>query len=375
MTNLQIKKELTKMKKELTKQEKIQLLATYGIAVWEEEKIEDFRRTLLNWYDKHKRILPWRDIQNPYYTWVSEIMLQQTQVVTVIPYYLRFIKTLPTIKDLAKAPETTLLKLWEGLGYYSRVRNMQTAAQQIMTNFNGQMPDNLKDISTLKGIGSYTAGAILSIAFNQAQPAVDGNVMRVMARLFEINLDIADPKNKKIFELLVSLLIDPNRPGDFNQALMDLGSDICSAKNPKPEISPIKDFNAAYLNNTMAIYPIKTKKQKQKDVFYTAYVIENEKGEFLFQQRENSGLLANLWTFPMLEHQTINHSAIEKTENNTNNIKIGKVTHTFTHLKWHIDIVLSSDLKQFEGKFIAPNHFKDYPMPTVQIKILKYLKK
>lgn len=366
------------MKKELTIQEKYNLLAEYGIIIWHEEKIKDFRKTLLHWYDNNKRILPWRDINNPYYTWVSEIMLQQTQVNTVIPYYLKFIKTLPTIKDLANAPESTLLKLWEGLGYYSRVRNMQSAAQQIMEHFNGQMPDNLKDIRTLKGIGSYTAGAILSIAFNQAQPAVDGNVMRVMARLFEIDLDIADPKNKKIFELLVSILIDPNRPGDFNQALMDLGSDICSAKNPKPELSPIKAFNSAYLNNTMSLYPIKSKNKKQKVIYYTAYIIENEHGEFLFQKRDKSGLLANLWTFPLIEQPMQEDSllAINTTPPFNNiHIKVGEVTHVFTHLKWHIDVVRANHSNAFAGTFIHPSHFKDYPMPTVQLKLLSYLKK
>ena len=160
-------------------------------------------------------------------------MLQQTQVQTVIPYYERFLDWFPTVKDLAEAPEEKLLKAWEGLGYYSRVRNMQNAAQQIMTDFAGQFPDTYDNIAKLKGIGPYTAGAISSIAFDLPEPAVDGNVMRVMARLFEVNYDIGDPKNRKIFQAIMEILIDPDRPGDFNQALMDLGSDIESAKNPE----------------------------------------------------------------------------------------------------------------------------------------------
>ena len=165
-------------------------LKEYGIVMWDAEKIASFRRTLLDWYDREKRDLPWRRIKNPYYIWVSEIMLQQTQVQTVIPYYERFLDWFPTVKDLAEAPEEKLLKAWEGLGYYSRVRNMQKAAQQIMTDFAGQFPDTYDNIAKLKGIGPYTAGAISSIAFDLPEPAVDGNVMRVMARLFEVNYDI-----------------------------------------------------------------------------------------------------------------------------------------------------------------------------------------
>ena len=198
-------------------------LKEYGIIMWDAEKIASFRRTLLDWYDREKRDLPWRRTKNPYYIWVSEIMLQQTQVHTVIPYYERFLDWFPSVRDLAEAPEEKLLKAWEGLGYYSRVRNMQKAAQQIMDDFDGQFPDTYDNIAKLKGIGPYTAGAISSIAFGLPEPAVDGNVMRVMARLFEVNYDIGDPKNRKIFQAIMEILIDPNRPGDFNQALMTLG--------------------------------------------------------------------------------------------------------------------------------------------------------
>lgn len=168
----------------------------YSIEMWDDEKIASFRRTLLAWYDNEKRDLPWRRTKNPYHIWVSEIMLQQTQVVTVIPYYERFLAWFPTVDALAKAPEEKLLKAWEGLGYYSRVRNMQKAAQEIMDDFNGEFPSTYDDILSLKGIGPYTAGAIASIAFDLPEPAVDGNVMRVMARLFEVNYDIGDPKNR-----------------------------------------------------------------------------------------------------------------------------------------------------------------------------------
>ncbi|MBS4750004.1 A/G-specific adenine glycosylase [Carnobacteriaceae bacterium zg-ZUI78] len=368
------------------------LLKDNGIILWEKEKIEDFRQTLLKWYDENKRDLPWRRTKNPYAIWVSEIMLQQTQVVTVIPYYTRFMTLFPTITDLANAPESVLLKAWEGLGYYSRVRNMQKAAQQMVALHNGKMPQTLKDILALKGIGPYTAGAIASIAFNLPEPAVDGNVMRVMARLFEINLDIAQPKTRTVIEALMKELIDPNRPGDFNQALMDLGTDICSAFNPKPEISPIKKFNAAYQNGTMHIYPIKSKKAKATNVYYTAYVIENDKGQFYLQQREENGLLANMWLFPMVENKVYEQTALnifeneepytipvkQPTKKGTHEVfeKIGTVTHLFSHLKWHIDVVKVVGLPaNIKGIWVHPSEFHQYPMPTPQQKMLTLIKK
>lgn len=349
------------------------LLKQHGILLWPKRKIQDFRQTLLHWYDLNKRDLPWRQTRDPYAIWVSEIMLQQTQVATVIPYFLTFMQRFPTITALANAPEPLLLKTWEGLGYYSRVKNMQIAAQQMVRDYDSQMPQTIEDIKTLKGIGPYTAGAIASIAFDLPEPAVDGNVMRVMARLFEIDLDIGNPKYRKVFEYLVRQLIDPERPGDFNQALMDLGSDICSAKNPRPEDSPIKAFNSAYQNGTMHIYPIKSAKKKPVDVYYTAYVISNNKGEFLLQQRKQVGLLENMWLFPLVE--TTDSNTLKETVSSDYSVTIGHITHVFSHLKWHIEVVKipQEHHKKFDGLFIHPTDFQHYPMPTPQQKMLKLL--
>ncbi|MBS4762430.1 A/G-specific adenine glycosylase [Carnobacteriaceae bacterium zg-ZUI252] len=344
------------------------LLNDNGITLWNDDKINRFRATLLEWYDANKRDLPWRQTKDPYAIWVSEIMLQQTQVVTVIPYFKNFMHQFPTISALASAPEQQLLKAWEGLGYYSRVRNMQTASQQIMNHYNGVMPNTYDELLKLKGIGNYTAGAIASIAFGKPVGAVDGNVMRVMARLFEINLDIGEPKNRKVFEYLTNVLIDPERPGDFNQALMDLGSDICSAKNPKPEISPIRAFNQAYIHGTMDKYPIKRPKTKQQHVFYDALVIENDKGEFLLQQRQNKGLLANMWTFPLIE---IGKDVFESNEDVQS---LGQVTHLFSHLKWHIRVISSNDTS-LSGQWVHPKQFDAFPMPTPQLKMLALIKR
>lgn len=349
------------------------LLSDNGITLWDDTKIQSFRKTLLQWYDENKRDLPWRRTKDPYAIWVSEIMLQQTQVVTVIPYFERFMRALPTIKHLSDAKEDQLLKLWEGLGYYSRVRNMQKAAKQVMENFSGKLPATYKELLTLTGIGSYTAGAIASIAFNEPVGAVDGNVMRVMARLFEINLDIGDAKNKKVFEYLTNLLVDPKRPGDFNQALMDLGSDICSAKNPKPELSPIKQFNQAYLNDTMDIYPMKRSKTKQQNLYFDALIIQNDKGEFLLQKRENKGLLANMWLFPMFETTSLVLED-DKNYNKDNPEIIGNITHIFSHLKWHIRVIKSAQ-HHLDGIWVHPTQFKNYPMPTPQLKMLALLNK
>lgn len=377
-------------------------LTDYGIEMWDDEKIASFRRTLLNWYDNEKRDLPWRRTKNPYFIWISEIMLQQTQVVTVIPYYERFLEWFPTIEDLANAPEDKLLKAWEGLGYYSRVRNMQKAAQEIMVKFDGVFPDNHKDILSLKGIGPYTAGAISSIAFGLAEPAVDGNVMRVMARLFEVNYDIGEPKNRKIFQAIMEILIDPERPGDFNQALMDLGTDIESAKNPRPDESPIRFFSAAYLHGTYDKYPIKLPKKKPKPLQLQAFVIQNNGGDFLLEKNLDGRLLGGFWSFPIVETDFIGQQ-LDLFEKNTASLKtvsqkalfekdyqvtpdwtkreFSPVKHTFSHQKWTIELIegmVTSDevSKDKELRWVSLDQLQDYPMATPQKKMLvEYLKK
>lgn len=372
-------------------------LKDYGIDMWDAEKIASFRRTLLNWYDNEKRDLPWRRTKNPYHIWISEIMLQQTQVVTVIPYYERFLDWFPTIESLANAPEEKILKAWEGLGYYSRVRNMQKAAQEIMENFGGVFPDNHKDILSLKGIGPYTAGAIASIAFGLPEPAVDGNVMRVMARLFEVNYDIGDPKNRKIFQAIMEVLIDPERPGDFNQALMDLGTDIESAKNPRPDESPIRFFSAAYLHGTYDKYPIKLPKKKPKPIQIQAFVIRNSDGDFLMEKNLDGRLLGGFWSFPIMETDVIGQQLDLFEKNNATLQTISQkarfeddyhlkpnwtsktfpaVKHTFSHQKWTIELiegnVTTTDFTTTkELRWIPQDQLSQYPMATPQKKMLK----
>lgn len=381
-------------------------LEKYGVSMWEEEKILSFRQKLLAWYDENKRDLPWRRSKNPYHIWVSEIMLQQTRVDTVIPYYERFLEWFPTVESLANAPEERLLKAWEGLGYYSRVRNMQTAAQQIMNDFNGEFPSTYEGISSLKGIGPYTAGAISSIAFNLAQPAVDGNVMRVLARLFEVNHDIGNPSNRKIFQAMMEILIDPERPGDFNQALMDLGSDIEAPVNPRPEDSPVKDFSAAYQNGTMDRYPIKAPKKKPVPVYFNALVVQNAKGQFLLEKNESEKLLAGFWHFPLIEVDEFSKNEELNLFNQVAepSIQLGpspqesfeqdydlevewqdshfeEVKHIFSHRKWHVRILSGQvvDSKEYSDKevvWLTPEEFDLYPLAKPQQKIWQaYIKR
>lgn len=382
-------------------------LEKYGVTMWEKDKILSFRQKLLAWYDENKRDLPWRRSKNPYHIWVSEIMLQQTRVDTVIPYYESFLDWFPTVESLANAPEERLLKAWEGLGYYSRVRNMQTAAQQIMSEFEGKFPSTYEGISSLKGIGPYTAGAISSIAFNLPQPAVDGNVMRVLARLFEVNHDIGNPSNRKIFQAMMEVLIDPDRPGDFNQALMDLGSDIEAPVNPRPKESPVKEFSAAYQHGTMDRYPIKAPKKKPIPIYLKALVVQNSQGQFLLEKNESEKLLAGFWHFPLIEVDEFSDqnqdldlfsqvaepilelgpSPQESFEQDYDlevdwqDLRFEEVKHIFSHRKWHIQIIAgrvaeSQEYADREVLWLSPEEFSNYPLAKPQQKIWQtYLKR
>ncbi|EHG13736.1 A/G-specific adenine glycosylase [Streptococcus constellatus] len=380
-------------------------LKKYGIEMWEDEKITSFRQKLLMWYDENKRDLPWRRSNNPYHIWISEIMLQQTRVDTVIPYYERFLDWFPTVQDLAIAPEERLLKAWEGLGYYSRVRNMQEAAQQIVAEFEGEFPHTYEGIFSLKGIGPYTAGAIASIAFGLPEPAVDGNVMRVLSRLFEVNLDIGIPANRKVFQTMMEMLIDPERPGDFNQALMDLGSDIEAPVNPRPEDSPVKEFSAAYLHGTMEKYPIKAPKKKPVPVYLYGLIIQDAQGQFLLEKNETSGLLAGFWHFPLIEVGEFPDdeqlSLFEIAENQVSfdlspkesfeqdydvvvdwqSVHFPQIQHVFSHRKWQIrllygQVVNATEMpKQEQVLWLHPDEFDNYPFAKPQQKMWQTFQK
>lgn len=325
---------------------------------WNKEKIIAFRSALTDWYEANKRILPWRENTEPYRIWVSEIMLQQTKVDTVMPYFERFMTWFPTMKDFAEAPEERILKAWEGLGYYSRVRNLQAAMKTVVTEMDGVVPSDLDGILALKGVGPYTAGAVLSIAYEKPEPAVDGNVMRVISRILEIDDDIMKQKTRKKFEAALYPLIDPEKPGEFNQALMEIGALVCTPKKPMCLICPLQEFCEAHKVGKEEAYPVKIKKTKVKKVFLSSVIIRVGEDQYIIEQRPETGLLANLWQFPTVELAE-NHEAMKLTFLQKYGIEleveaepITHVKHIFSHLVWEVDVFVAqaihlqtSDLK------------------------------
>ncbi|HOQ40500.1 MAG TPA: A/G-specific adenine glycosylase [Smithellaceae bacterium] len=256
------------------------------------------RRKLLAWYRHHQRSLPWRNTNDPYCIWISEIMLQQTRVDTVIPYYERFIKSFPDVRTLANAPVQDVLKIWENLGYYSRARNIHAASRIITDRCGGRIPDKSEEIKTLPGIGDYTAGAILSIAYGLAVPAVDGNVRRILSRVFAIRKSMDDPRGQKKLLDLAAALVPSRHAGDFNQALMDLGATICRVKKPDCLICPVGSICRARLSGLQESIPVTRKNPAIPRKQGAAAVIFDASHRLLIVQRPSSGLLASLWKLP-----------------------------------------------------------------------------
>jgi A/G-specific adenine glycosylase len=255
------------------------------------------QKRLIQWYEKNKRDLPWRRTHDPFAIWVSEIMLQQTQVDTVIPYYQRFLKAFPTVRNLAKADLSRVLKAWEGLGYYSRARNLHKASRIVLKDFGGRIPDHPEDLLCLPGIGKYTAGAILSIAHNKDAPVLDGNVKRVLSRLFAISGDPASGKTGSLLWSLSESLVPKGHASDFNQALMDLGATVCIPKAPQCPRCPLKTFCMGRLSGNPEQYPSPKAKKKIPHIEGVSAVIVND-GKVLLNRRASKGLLGGLWEFP-----------------------------------------------------------------------------
>lgn len=305
-----------------------------------EEQLRKIPMPLLNWYDNSHRILPWREEPTPYRVWVSEIMLQQTRVEAVKPYFERFMEALPNIESLAQAQEDVLLKLWEGLGYYNRVRNLQKAAIQIQTDYKGEMPSEFEELLKLSGIGSYTAGAVSSIAFGKKNPAVDGNVLRVVSRLCADKSDILDSKVKKQMELDLLEIMPSDRPGDFNQAMMELGAMICAPNGmPKCDLCPLHFLCKAKEENNMMDYPKKTPKKARTLEDKTILVIRDE-NKAVIRKRAGKGLLAGMYEFPTLEGHKTAEEVIEYLGNIPLKViriqKLQDSKHIFSHKEWHM---------------------------------------
>ena len=295
---------------------------------------------LLRWYDVHRRTLPWRGTRDPYQVWVSEIMLQQTRVAAVLPYYKRWMEALPDVAALAAVEEAQLMKLWEGLGYYSRARNLQRAAQTIMADHGGRFPDTFAGLRALPGIGDYTAGAVASIAFGRRVPAVDGNVLRIAARLAASGEDILSPGGRRMFTAAAAELVPADRPGDFNQALMDLGATVCLPNGrPDCESCPLADLCAAHALGQETDFPVKRKKAERRREELTVYVLLRE-GQVALRRREESGLLAGLWEFPHCPGaRSEEEAALPLGEWGLTPIQWRRriaAKHVFTHVEWHM---------------------------------------
>lgn len=341
---------------------------------------ESFKTKLIQWFDTNKRALPWRETKDPYKIWVSEIMLQQTKVDTVIDYYLRFLEAFPTVYDLAEAKEQDVLKLWEGLGYYSRARNLHTAAKDVVENHQGIMPRDPKALGELKGIGPYTKGAISSIAFQLPEPAVDGNVMRVLSRVLYIKDNISDAKTRRKFEQIIRELISKENPSYFNQGLMELGALICTPRSPSCLLCPVQAECRAFEVGEQASLPVKLKKVRQKEMKYFTFIIRDQDGNVAIEQRPSKGLLANMWQFPMIEKQAIQFTSIETLLQERYGIDVSvqaqleKVQHIFTHLKWELDVydvTLKQTTDGLPFTFVPKEALADYPFSVSHIRIME----
>lgn len=262
-----------------------------------------FRNKLITWYLENKRDLPWRKTKNPYHVWLSEIILQQTRVEQGLPYYLKFVDAFPTVFDLAEAPQEKVLKLWQGLGYYSRARNLHASAQYVSGILNGTFPTNYKELLKLKGVGDYTASAIASICFDEAEAVVDGNVYRVLSRVFGIATSINSTAGKKEFKKLAQELIDAKQPGTYNQALMEFGARYCVPQNPNCENCIFKDRCEAYKNQLVSTLPVKLKKNKVRKRYFNYMVVLSEERKTILNQRTGKGIWQQLHEFPLIESE------------------------------------------------------------------------
>lgn len=306
--------------------------------------VPDWTGELLAWYDRHKRPLPWRESKNPYAIWVSEVMSQQTRIEAMRPYFERWMELFPTPEALAEADEDDVVRAWQGLGYYSRARNLQAGVKEVVSTYGGQVPKNRKDMESLKGVGAYTAGAVLSIAYNLREPAVDGNVLRVYARLYGVREDILSTVGRKAITALVEETMPYDRPGDFNEALMDFGATLCIPKVPRCDSCPIAGHCLALKEGLEKELPIRIKKTKVVSVPVTVGLLDLE-GYYLLHRRPNEGLLRSMWEFIALEGD----GSSQPVENfdavladlglarQLRPVKVKELTHVFSHRKWHME--------------------------------------
>jgi len=335
------------------------------------------QKNLLQWYKKNGRDLPWRETRNPYAIWVSEIMLQQTQVATVIPYYQNFLKSFPTVRHLAKAHPSKVLKVWEGLGYYSRARNLQRASQIVLNRFHGIIPNSLKDLLSLPGIGRSTAGAILSFAFQKEAPILDGNAKRVISRLFAVSGNPAKGKAEGLLWHLSESLLPKRHAASFNQGLMDLGATTCTPKEPRCSQCPLGDLCKGKASGDPERFPTKgIRKQIPHIEAVSAVILKN--GRVLLQQRPPEGLLGGLWEFPNwpIEEKKDPQEVLRLKVKSEIELRvkpqelIGSFRQTFSHFKLTLQVFRCRPLNgKGRGRWIPIKNLPLFPMSRIHRRI------
>jgi A/G-specific adenine glycosylase len=342
-----------------------------------------FSRLLLDWYYKYGRTLPWRDHPDPYAVWVSEIMLQQTRVETVIPYFEKWMKLFPDVTSLAKASEQEVLNVWEGFGYYSRARNLHKAAKVVAEKFNGQLPRDLTELRSLPGIGRYTVGAIASMAFGMDEPTLDGNLRRVFARLFDLDEFADSPAGEKILWELAAQNLPKGEAGDYNQALMDLGATICLPKSPRCLLCPLMEICKARKNGTQELRPVMKPKKAVPHHVHAAAVI-CKRGRVLLAQRPPEGLLGGMWEFP--NGRVNENPAKELTKvlyagtklRVKKEAELGVIQHAYTHFKVTVHAFRCEPVsipKSKNLKWVKLTELDNYPMGKVDRQIANKLLK
>ena len=342
-----------------------------------------FSKTLTNWYSANKRDFPWRKTKEPYFIWLSEIILQQTQIKQGLPYYEAFVMKFPTVFHLAEAEESEVLKLWQGLGYYSRARNLHFTAKHIVSEFNGVFPNTYKELIKLKGIGDYTASAIASICFNEPTAVVDGNVYRALSRYFGIHTPINSTEGIKDFKSLATSLIDTSNPGDYNQAIMEFGATQCKPQNPDCSVCPFNDSCIALQKGQINLLPVKLKKTKVSTKYFNFLVFISSDKRTLFEKRTKKGIWQNLYQFPLIEtkvplsHDNFNSNSIVKDYFKNLPFKhylynetdiVHKLSHQHLHTKfWIIEVdhlpekgVKISDLTKYPTSILISNFMDDF---------------
>ena len=335
----------------------------------------NFSKLLINWYLQNKRSLPWRNTTNPYNIWLSEIILQQTKVAQGLPYYELFILKFPSVFDLANASEEDVLKCWQGLGYYSRARNLHFTAKYVVEELNGVFPKSYLELLQLKGVGEYTAAAIASFSYNEDVAVVDGNVFRVLSRFFAIDLDISEGKTKKEFQKLAQSLLPINDAASFNQAIMEFGALQCVPKNPNCTNCIFNNSCGALQKKLVEKLPVKLKKVKVTKRYLNYLILVDLNGDFVIQKRTNKGIWFNLYEFPLMEEfkeTKIEHSIIEiekfTFENNkpykTTLLNEGYIKHKLSHQDLHIRF-FKLDFKMVIAEAKPLSEIRQYPFPIV----------